>query len=430
MTQYTALTTPLYAGIFAPQTSYESYLIDIMPNYYDEGVDSDLSDTTYDFSDATGGRREIGLHTEEQSEWQAIQSNPSKQARADTVKAFYISTALHAANNIDFTQDASNFGGNPSIHVTYDGKLVSSNYSHKPNAFYPAALATTVSAERDILMQAFKDSHDLARRAEGFAPYSTDYYHQLQERAYGWYFRDIGSLAQSEVIGITSGNHYRTELANMLTHIQAQMNHPFTKNLHMLGTEVWRIMDGRTQNPSWRQGPWQQAYVIMGACHIVQCGFTEWIPVVEWLFQQFNKKISKWGWYSLDTYYTDFQAAYDEWVLQGEPAEFDPYDHMTVNDIFEGVDSGLPAAIATENPPTNRLLDNVVGGVRAAWPVYFEEQMSAMSCMEQIGIAGAATMLQDMVNQWNDRINRGGGGFATTRYRYRIGWRAVTPQLI
>ena len=113
-------------------------------------------------------------------------------------------------------------------------------------------------------------------------------------RRHAWNLRDLAQLAYLERQGMAEGEGYRALLDGARLAAEDQTQDPYLARFSILGAQ-------KNLGPL-QYKPWQLAFQGMALAHVVRLGFPEWLPILEYQFQNLPKRIATFGLRGCDTY--------------------------------------------------------------------------------------------------------------------------------
>lgn len=422
----TSYSTPtgdlIYAGV---GSEFQGLLTDIMPSAFDVGLVTDTTTVEIRLDGGGSERSELGLFDEWTCEWEAIFRNAGDAVRAEVLRTYMVGQA----NSIKgFTWDDLAILSGETNPTTSGSGDIETSYAHFPNVFFPAALLTNNSTERDEFIQAARDKHTSAN--DHFSNTITAYWKDEQQRGWAWALREIAQLAYLEREGLITGTgtYYRDILEANKTHIELVIAMNETSWDHAIVPQIYKTMytENNRAGVNWRRSGWQQAFIGMTIAYINKLGF-DWMAIANFHVQHWGLRRDNWGWESVDydyCYIDDAIAAYDALATQPEKDAFDWWSNVVRADyISDGSNTGVrDAALTNASWNSALIVDTVIDGEQMTFNGRLDMLLSCMAMYVDIGAIGASTFLSQLKTQRQDRINRGGASDYSA-YRHSLEWR-------
>lgn len=435
----------LYAGRFRPQAgNYEHLLDELNFTVENVGVAVAMPDQLMQLDNSGGEREEIGWCTEWQAKYLAIRNDSGvPQQEKDDLRAYIIKQAddLLIYDWWDISANGQ----------TINGTSVPSDSSHRPAIWWLPILLTNDEQQRQAFLYNMRGMVWMEQRYRQRTSSDTSvpnilYPIPLQEREFAWYLRDIAWLAYFEEKGILtnsllSGTEFRTNLANIRTHLQDQMTKPDMNTLGILGTEIWRDMDGRTDRNliTWVSTHWMQGYCASVVGCILKMGFTTgWSDIAAWHMNFFNNTCGgNWPMRDADGDHINMDAliknTFDA-LPEQDKATYDIYANIPLADLanagsrWRNDESPYLRADALVNYnggagwPTDLVVDKYIEGQTMTFAERMDIKLTGLAMYADAGVPGAANLVGQLKYQRRLRLERGGMPGGGDFYRFASSW--------
>jgi len=298
---------------------------------------------------AVGGREEIGLFTEWQSEFLATGRLKD-----------------HIIWQADSWLDAPWCDLKSITLKSYAGGEYSLSFAHTPNLFFLPYLLTKDKKYIAPMECQWKIYQEWRNRQplDGAI-------RNITGRDLAWQLRNLAELAYLQKAGVTQRQYYSAALQATLEKLWADTERWPNKGFNVLA--VHEVTKG---NRYW--SGWIEDYLHLTLNHILQLGFKEWRPLVEWHFQHF---IGRCG---------------GEWALK----------YCTNDHVFrpgDGWHDTLPyekkRIDALASWPDNKLPTNRVNGIHITYSNRAESVRGAVAIAASNGIKGAVELEKVLSDQ-------------------------------
>lgn len=409
-------------------TSYEHIYRSLIPSVTLTDP-TDLSRVFLNFGDGTGARNEIGPKNEWEAERIAVMDIDT--LREEVLRNFIVTRADRVADYPWRDREALSDWPYPFT--------ISENMSHFPDIFFPAAMNTDSDLIRSRCVQALEDKYYSTHDFNNNLPI-TNYIINSQTRGIAWQLRENINLTILEYLGLTNTTgEYALALENMRAHILAQMNIPVIAAFNHLGSEIYKIMDGRDDEAgiNWDFSSWQQSYMAWPIAYAVIASqiiptIGDWMPIANFHVQHWIKKQANWDWWVFDNYYSfigDAVSQYNALTTDAERDSFAWWDAVQFSDrLSDGGGEGgrttrFTDALIAANWDSSLIPDRRVNDVSVDNNLRLDQQINAVATYAHIGATGAASLRDDMLSQRAARLARGGASDPELM-RFSFYWRS------
>lgn len=170
-------------------------------------------------------------------------------------------------------------------------------FSHMPNLHWLPFLLT---GDRAFVAQ--MEEIQLRHMARLNRPLGSSLGAWIFGRELAWGLRHLAQLAWCQDHGITERDYYRSTLDATRDMFLGVMDKPMN--------ELWRVL---SFNPvywkSYGWTGWMEAFIGMVLCRIVHMGFTDWLPIAKWHYEQLERRSGGvWSLKDADTDHMQFSA--------------------------------------------------------------------------------------------------------------------------